>query len=184
MGREVVRVGVGDAPVTLSGRALVVNLDWQLGDDLDLAALCVGQHGAELIYYGNVGARIRAPFMHLAHSSEGDGRSKFRREHLVIADRNAHEEIHLFVWDHDAALAGKSAEFAGNPDSYGLSVTNERNQQVQLGHQARNAVNCVYSGVIRPDSVVATRDTACLNGVGEHVSVIKRMADVTGEVRV
>lgn len=168
----------GDAPVEMVGKAFVVNLDWTFADDLDLAAVCVGMNGERsFVYYGDEGSRSKYPFAHLAHHSDGDGRSKHRTEHLVIADALSHESIYLFIWDHEATEAGKKAAFSEKPDSYELTVTDVSNRRVHLDRVEGAPHNCLLLGVITNRQVTAYDVGMSIPSTAMHLSMINEVVD-------
>lgn len=138
------------------GNEFVVNLDWQFPADLDLAALCISHdtRPPELVYHGNMGRRTSFPFAHLAHQSEGSDRVKQRREHLVITNAAAHSEIYFFVWDHMAVHLARAAEFAVNPESYRLCLSDRTNHKVRVATAPATACNCLLLARLRDGSAV------------------------------
>lgn len=148
--REVIEVTRNDPSVALRGNQFLVQLHWEFAADLDLAALCVERNGnmARLVYHADRGARATAPWAKLATESDGDGRSKTRYETLVITRASAHEEIHLFVWDHNAVVEGESAPFAEFPESYGVSLIERSNREVRFETERHEGVNCLHIGSV------------------------------------
>lgn len=150
MAQDVVEVNQEHLEVRLRSDQLLVRLHWEFATDLDLAALCVERprNTARLVYHAARGARGAAPWAKLTAESDGEGRSKSRFETLVITRASAHEEIHLFVWDHDAVVGGEAAPFAAFPESYGVSVIERNNRQIKLGTSKHDGVNCLAVGSI------------------------------------
>ena len=178
MGRQITNLDNRFSQADLWGNSFIVDLEWTLSDDLDLAALCISKEGNNnsLIYHGSVGKRAAPPYVHLAHESDGDGRMKLRREHLVITRSNANSAILIFVWDHAAVASGSWAEFLRKQGSYSISVTDQRNHRIQL-HSSAAAGNCLLVGQIR-DSHVSSCGRATTVEEASHLSW--HLADLAG----
>lgn len=164
------------------GNALVIDLAWSFGDDLDLAAYCVapGSEPGHVVYFDNRGKRTVAPHVHLAHMSDGDGRSKTRREHLILTNVSANEAVFIFVWDHDAVLAGKPASFMMNPDSYDLTVRDKRNRRTRLLASEPEEGNCMLYAAIDESGIHRTQVTDQLDGFDGLAQALIGMAQVSG----
>jgi len=161
----------------LHGRSFVIDLEWKFPDDLDLAVLCVGHAGTPntLVYYGSPGARSVAPFVHLAHESTGDGRMKQRREHMVVVNSNAHERMFIFVWDHNAVAEGRDANFLQDPEGYEVTVTDRRNQCVNL-QQAPKTGNCILVGKIEGNVITNIGEPNLVTSIDNQMKQLSIMA--------
>lgn len=160
MGRDVLEVTRNGSAVDLHGNQFLVQLHWEFAADLDLAALCIerNRNVARLVYHGDRGARASSPWAKLTAESDGDGRTKTRYETVVITRASAHEEVHLFVWDHNAVMEGECAPFAEFPESYGVSLFERNNREVRLATERHEGVNCLAIGSVLAGQKLVYRD--------------------------
>ncbi|MCS6760401.1 MAG: hypothetical protein MO852_16840 [Candidatus Devosia euplotis] len=135
-----------DGPIGFAGNSLVVNLEWSLAADLDLAAICDGMSDNDrvMVFFEQPGRRSAAPFVHLQGDSCGGGRTKMRKEHMVITRADASRAIHIFVWDHKRVMDGKPAAFLDHNDAVSVKVIDADNKVISSCLIERSGFNCVH----------------------------------------
>jgi hypothetical protein len=168
----------------LDGDAIVVNMAWEASVDLDLAGLCVPVNGdrASLVYYGNRGTRCEAPFAHLALDHQGGGRRKQRREHLVITNLDAQEQIFLFGWDHDAIAGGPATEVDAGIREWVVTMMDRYNMRIVCHGAFDHHHNLTLVGAITNRVFVDIGKSARVTAQSELLPVIKSLVDVPVEV--
>ena len=166
-------------PARLDGSAFVVNLVWDVAADLDLAALCVDEssRSACLVYYGMTGTRCEWPFTHLAVDHHGGGRSKLRREHLVISDCSAHDAIYLFVWDHDAIRTRSNGEM-NSSRPWELSILDRHNARISVRSAFESSRNLALVGMLKQGEFNNNLRTGSVEG---HEALLNTLIRLTGQ---
>lgn len=144
-----------DGPIDFVGDSLVINLEWDLSADLDLAAVCDAEsdNEIEMVFFDQPGRRSSTPFVHLLGDSSGAGRTKFRKEHMVITRASANRAIHIFVWDHRGVMEGEAADFLNNNDSVTVKAIDGNNQVVSAALFESRGVNCVHVFTIENNTI-------------------------------
>jgi len=168
----------------MRGPAFVVNLTWEVAADLDLAAVCVPKDGGkpQLIYYGSVGRRCEAPFVHLAVDHQGGGRSKLRREHLVIANGDAHQKILLYVWNHDAIAEKKEGETVAEKGAWCLGIRDRYNSGAIIEQAFGAKENMMLVGELRGNRFTSLLKGANVDCYIALVDALKQLGGIELEV--
>lgn len=186
MTRNIVSLSRGSSE-GLGSKAIAVDVQWTLPCDIDLAALCVSKESksVELIYHGNEGRRLKYPFGHLFHESVSNSRTKYRREHLVMVDHSVHDEVHLFVWDHEAASKGTAIDHEGIGADLSVTVVDQFNRVIEIPVDgALRGKNCLLVASIESGQVFAGKRGVKIEGGGSHIKSLLTLAGIESGVQV
>lgn len=146
----------------LQGNRFILRLSWKYPIDMVLAAVCVEKHSGttRLVYHGDQGARMAAPWVKLTRYNSGRERVKKRYEKIIVADAGKHQAIHLFAWDRVAVEQGAESSFAADPESYELSIVDQTNAVTRIVGRQHQGMNCVSLGSLLSHGQLCRTDTA------------------------